>query len=264
MEGNNARLTLLRACNSHSFRCNAQYFSPCRALADLAVPLKSRQVYRPTQDPGGAHRAVLQRVVDAMLALAAQQAQRQGRGAAAVAGAVLRVLQGILDVEHRPIQAHLPALWALLLEPRPAEAIGDASGGSSRGRAAAAGAPEAAVAVACSLVGAYAELRQLEVLLQSLAAALLEPSCRRTEAPAGAAAAAAAAAAAGVVCSHGFLSALAAAVRGLPSGQAAAAVRWVAAQAARLGEADPSDPMLPVCTEVRQGLHGVYAFFFVT
>lgn len=212
-------------------------------------------MYRPTQDPGGAHRAVLQRVVDAMLALAAQQAQRQGRGAAAVAGAVLRVLQGVLAVEHRPIQAHLSALWALLLEPRPAEAVGDASD-SSRGEAAAAGAPEAAVAVACSLVGAYAELRQLEVLLQSLAAALLGPSGRRTEAPAGAAAASAAAAAAGVVCSHGFLFALAAAVRGLPSGQAAAAVRWVAAQAARLGQADPSDPMLPVCTEVRQGLHG--------
>ena len=212
----------------------------CRAIAGLAAPLKSRHAYRPTQDPGGAHRALLQRLIDTVLRLAAQQVQQRGAGAEATS-AVLEAVQGVLAVEHRPIQSHLSTLWALLLAPAPDGSSGD-SGSSNSGGAA------AAVAVACGLVGAYAELRQLEILLDSLADALLGSAARG--ASGGAAAEAAAAAAAGVAYSAPFLGSLRAAVRGLPSGQAAAAVRWVAGRVGQLAESDPADSIIPVLSEV--------------
>ena len=118
--------------------------------------------------------------------------------------------------------------------------------------------PQAALAVAASLVGTYAELRQLEVLLDSLAQALLGTAGRESRGKGGPhagateAAAAAGAAAGQVLCSAAFEGSLRAAMRGLPSGQAAGVVRWVVAKVAMLSDWDPVDPLVPVFTEVRK------------
>ncbi|GAB4819208.1 hypothetical protein N2152v2_006254 [Parachlorella kessleri] len=259
-----------------------------RAIARLTGPLKSHKVYRPTQDPQGIHRAVLQRLTDAMLAVAqrakhAQQAPRLGPSAAAdVEGAVLQVLQGVLAVEHRPIQGHLPAIWALLLSPAAPAASADGPAAAPAKDAAvdagtllsasgaawqSAGAPQGvAVEVACGLVGAYAELRQLPTLLDSLAEALLGQSApvedsgsekassrsgskHKAGAPSPAAAGGASAAAA-VVGSGAFQVWLSEAVEGLPSGQAAGLVQWMVGWAGRLQHAGSNDAMLPVFMEV--------------
>lgn len=241
----------------------------CRAMACLAAPLKSCRVYRPTQDPGGAHRAVLQRLADTVLALAAQQhsggsggssaGSRMGSSKGSVGAAVLEVVQGVLAVEHRPIQEHLTALWALLLAPQTlpsalaaAESPAAAAAAGGGGRSVHQGASSAAaVAVAAGLIGAYAELRQLEVLLASLAHALLGSNGAAGHGGQAAAAASpdAAAAAAAVVCSGEFEGSLCEAVQGLPSGQAAAVVRWVAGELGLLSGRDSSDPMVTVFSE---------------
>lgn len=188
------------------------YSRACSGVAGLAAALRGQQLYRPTQDPAGQHRLLLQHLAEAALQLAQEQARDGGGAAAAVLPAALGVLQGILAVEHRAIQQQLPQLWPLLLW-SPSDAGGASEGG-------------VAAEVAGSLVAAFAELRQLEVLLQSLTAALLlpEPVGQQERAEA------AAAAAAGVLHSGAFQAALAAAVRQLPSGQVAMVLR-LAAQA---------------------------------
>lgn len=191
----------------------------CSGLAGLAGALREHQLYRPTQDPTGQHRLVLQHLADASLQLAREQVQGgsraagDGSAAAPVLPAALGVLRGILAVEHRVIQQQLPLLWPLLLwSPEAARQGGD--GG-------------VAAAVAGSLVAAFAELRQLQVLLESLTAALLcEPGAqlagrRRQEAESAAAA---------VLLGDTFQAALAAALRQLPSGQVPLVLR-LAAQA---------------------------------
>lgn len=176
--------------------------------------LRTHHLYRPTQDPAGHQRALLQQLADAALQLAqARQQAACGKGAGVgVLPAALGVLQGILAVEHRVIQQQLPALWPLLLW-SPAAASG--SGGSGG----------VAAAVACSLVAAFAELRQLEVLLASLAEALQQP-------PVGSEASAAAEA---VLHSRSVQAALATAVRQLPSGQVPMLLRLAAGAAPQLG-----------------------------
>lgn len=188
----------------------------CSGTAQLAAALRAHRLYRPTQDPAGHQRLLLQRLADAALQLAqqGQQQEQGGAGAAAVVTAALGVLQGILSVEHRVIQQQLPLLWPLLLS-RPAVA-----GGSGDG-------DDVAVAVACSLVDAFAELRQLEAMLASLTEALLQPS---TWAPASAAPGGAAP----IVQSGRFMGALAGAVRQLPSGQVPMPLRLAAAAVPQL------------------------------
>ncbi|KAL4451904.1 hypothetical protein ABPG75_007566 [Micractinium tetrahymenae] len=192
-------------------------------VAGLAAALREHQLYRPTQDPAGQQHLLLQQLADAALQLA-QQHGRSGHGnssgsdsaaaAAAAAGvlpAALGVLQGILAVEHRVIQQQLPLLWPLLLWSP--EAAGRGGNGG------------VAAVVACSLVAAFAELRQLEVLLQSLTAALLQEPMRQQ---AGGEADTAGSAAAAVLRSSTFRAALAAAVRQLPSGQVPMVLRLAA------------------------------------
>lgn len=184
----------------------------CSGVALLAGALRRHQLYRPTQDPAGHQRALLQQLVDVALQLAqAQQAQQAPAGSEGVLPAALGVLQGILDVEHRAIQQQLPLLWPLLLWPAAAAASPNDSGG-------------VAAAVACSLVAVFAELRQLEVLLLSLTAVLQQP-------PAGTAPTAAMR----VLHSSSFQAALATAVRQLPSGQVAIVLRLAAASVPQLG-----------------------------
>ena len=201
---------------------------PCRAVADLVATLKSSHVYRPTEDVGGANRAVLQQVATATVALA----ERELGGADSRAGVVadaLAVVQAVLAVEHRAIQQHLPSLWPLLW--------------SGAGGEEAAAAPDRSVptAVACSLVAAYAELRQLGLLLESLVAAL------HTEAGARGAAAQAAA---GVLCSPAFLGQLSAAVAQLPSGQVASIPGLVAAGVPALVALDASSALVLVLSRL--------------
>lgn len=157
----------------------------------LAESLREHQLYRPTQDPAGQQRALLQRLAHAALQLAQSEQQQRGAGPRVVQ-ASLAVLGGVLAVEHRAVQQHLPALWPLLLA-------------SSAVPATPGGAGHVAIRVSCGLVDAFAELRQLEVLLASLTSALGQlPDAGAAEA---------------VVGSSRFRAALAAAVRQLPSGQ---------------------------------------------
>lgn len=188
-------------------------------MAGLADALERHRLYRPTDDPAGHQRLLLQQLADSALALAQQQ-QQSGSGVDATAArsvlpAALAVLRGILAVEHRVIQSQLPLLWPLLLW----VAAGGAGGSNSEGGLAA--------EVASSLVAAFAELRQLEVLLRSLTVALL-----RQEAAAGGAAAAAASAVLHGAC---FQAALAGAVRRLPSGQVPMVLRLAAEGVGQLG-----------------------------
>ena len=172
----------------------------CSGVALLAGALRGLQLYRPTQDPAAHQRLLLQRLADAALRLAHQQ-QQQEAGVAGVVHAALGVLQGILAVEHRVIQKQLPLLWSLLLS-APAASNGGV-----------------AASVACSLVAAFAELRQLEVLLLSLTAALQEQQEAAQRSPASPA---------GILGSSQFQAALAAAVRQLPSGQVPTILRLAA------------------------------------
>lgn len=185
-------------------------------MALLAGALRQHHLYRPTQDPTGQQRQLLQQLADAALALA------QAGDAAAAAAAALGVLRGILAVEHRVIQQQLPLLWPLLLH-SPAAAGSGADGG-------------VAAAVACSLVGTFGELRQLETLLQSLIDALLVPASGEAPAPADAAAA--------VLGSGQFRAALAAAVGQVPSGQVPVVLRLVAAALPRLSQGSGGSQLL--------------------
>jgi hypothetical protein len=175
----------------------------CSGVALLAGALRGLQLYRPTQDPAAHQRLLLQRLADSALRLAQQQQQQQQQqaGVVGLVPAALGVLQGILAVEHRVIQKQLPLLWSLLLS-APA-----ASGGG------------VAASVACSLVAAFAELRQLEVLLLSLTAALQERQEAAGPSPASTAS---------ILGSSQFQAALAAAVRQLPSGQVPTILRLAA------------------------------------
>jgi hypothetical protein len=196
---------------AHSFdrRATNRRLFGCRTAARLTAALKQQRIYRPTEDPSGAHRAQLAELASlAVAAAAAPQAP------AAVVGAALEVVEAVLAVEHRAVQDHLPALWPMLW------ADGAAGGASGAG-----------LGVARALVGAFAELRQLDVLLASLAAAA-----------AAARGAAGAAAVAAVVCSDAFLEALRSAVHALPSGQVSGVVRlvgsWTPLLAAAAGGGD--------------------------
>ena len=131
------------------------------------------------------------------------------------------------------IQQQLPLLWPLLLQSPEAAATSSTSSTSSGGGGVAA-------AVACSLVAAFAELRQLEVLLRSLTDALLQAPAQG----AGASAAPPAAAAAAVLGSGQFQAALSAAVQQLPSGQVPMLLRLVAEAAPQLGAAAPESSLL--------------------
>lgn len=201
-------------------------------VALLAGALRQHQLYRPTQDPAGQQRLMLQQLADTSLALAQQQRDGSSSGAAAPAGVVpaaLGVVQGILAVEHRVIQQQLPLLWPLLLQsPQAAGVPADGSGSGDDG---------VAVAVACSLVAAFAELRQLEVLLRSLTDALLQPAFEASDAASGGAAAA-------VLGSRRFQAALSTAVQQLPSGQVPMLLRLVGELAPRLGNAAPESSLL--------------------
>lgn len=201
-------------------------------VALLAGALRQHQLYRPTQDPAGQQRLMLQQLADTALALAQQQRDGSSSGAAAPAGVVpaaLGVVQGILAVEHRVIQQQLPLLWPLLLQsPQAAGVPADGSGSGDDG---------VAVAVACSLVAAFAELRQLEVLLRSLTDALLQPAFEASDAASGGAAAA-------VLGSRRFQAALSTAVQQLPSGQVPMLLRLVGELAPRLGNAAPESSLL--------------------
>eukprot|EP00887_Chlorella_sp_A99_P007879 scaffold20.g7879.t1 len=189
-----------------------------RGLAALAACLKQHHLYRPTQDAAGAQRALLQRLTDAALGAASAARQRllehPGPGAEALVEMLeeaLEVVEGVLAVEHRPAQARLGELWPLLW----AGGAGSGGGGGGGGG----GQRQVQSSVACSLVAAYGELRQLEVLLQSLAAAL-------AVAPGPAAAA--------VLAAPAFRAALGATVAALPSGQVPAIVRFASATVLQL------------------------------
>lgn len=194
-------------------------------MADLVATLKSSHIYRPTEDVGGANRAVLQEVTTATVALA--ERTLGGAGQAGVVADALAVIQAVLAVEHRAIQQHLPSLWPLLWS----------------GAAGEAAAPGASVptAVACSLVAAYAELRQLGLLLESLVAALHAETGTRG---------AAAQAAAGVLCSPAFLGQLSSAVAQLPSGQVASIPGLVAAGVPALVALDASSALVPILAQL--------------
>lgn len=179
-----------------------------RGLAALAACLKERRLYRPTQDADGTQHALLQRLTDAALDTAATAQRAGGVTAAPVVRAALQVVQGVLAVEHRPAQAHLTELFPLLWADE-GDAV-DSTGSSVQ------------VSLACGLVAAYGELRQLEVVLQALAAALL------------AAPATAAPAAGALLDSPAFASQLATTASRLPSGQVPSAIRFATATATQL------------------------------
>ena len=89
-------------------------------MALLVGALRQYQLYRPTQDPEGRQRMLLQQLADTALGLA------QGQRPAAVQQRALEALQGILAVEHRVIVQQLPLLWRLLLSvPRTTAADGE-------------------------------------------------------------------------------------------------------------------------------------------
>ncbi|KAK9837520.1 hypothetical protein WJX81_008387 [Elliptochloris bilobata] len=229
-----------------------------RIRPQLVAALCTTGAYRPTEDASGAQRALLRRLADAALAPfgaatdapppaarpadmpAAKRARKAapeahglahepvslapasapkagGRGVAGAPGAAAaaaRVAAAVMDAEPRALAARLDALWALLWA-----AAGDGGQGAA-----------VAAAVAARLVRAYAELRRLQELLVSLAAALAAPGYPP--------------AAARVAGSAELTAALRQAVHNLPPGQAPALVRWVAAELAQLARAGDGERVL--------------------
>ncbi|EIE27622.1 hypothetical protein COCSUDRAFT_39238 [Coccomyxa subellipsoidea C-169] len=135
--------------------------------------LKSAGVYRATEDVTGSHKELLGRLGTAVLMpfQAADQSDLGKERAPASeiltqrAVAATGVLGAIMDVEHRALHARLETLWEVLW--------------ASASQATHTGARDVAKAaeVAGRLVRAYGELRQVELLLHSLAAALGSSAC---------------------------------------------------------------------------------------
>ncbi|KAL0041979.1 hypothetical protein WJX79_010815 [Trebouxia sp. C0005] len=192
----------------------AAWHIAAEGAALLVGAMRAGNVYRPTEDTRGRHRLLLADLADTVLqhakvimqgALSGSTEQRQ-RELVAVCG----VLSAILAVEHRAVQPHLAHIWQLLwLAAQEKDGL------------------TVATAVAAGLVGAYAELRQLQFLLQSVLEAML------AQHPATAAA---------LICTPSFVSALARAVREMPSGQAAPMITFAAEHLPSLATLPVSSP----------------------
>ena len=183
------------------------------SLGAVCSTLKRCHMYRATEDHEGHHRAWLGSLVDIAVGVGAAAAASahhnlfidtaDGPSSNSITNASIQILQAILAVEHRGVQQHLPTLWPMLWSQTPADTAGIAG-------------PSVQITVAVSLVEAYAELRQLEVLFSSLERAL----CAVEEQPSGSVAA--------LLGSSAFRGALESALSSVPSGQVAALVRMVA------------------------------------
>ncbi len=185
--------------------------------------------------------------------LRAAPGQRSAQGAAA-AGELLRAafegLQGVLAVEHRAIQQHLPSLWPLLWCAQAANARaqhGGARVAAHHGNRAGVGIGDADVhaQLACSLVTSYADLRQLELLLQSLFDSLHASGAGSSSEGLGAAAPTA------VLCNGGFQRTLSAAVAAAPQGQVPPLLRLVTGQVPLLAGTAPNGQCGLLVSEVR-------------
>ncbi|KAL0022263.1 hypothetical protein WJX77_011953 [Trebouxia sp. C0004] len=188
----------------------------------LMGAMQAGNVYRPTEDTHGRHRLLLADLADTVLQHAKIIMQGSPPGSSehrqCELVAVCGVLSAILAVEHRAVQPHLAHIWHLLwlaAQERDGLAV--------------------ARAVAAGLVGAYAELRQLQFLLQSMLEALL------SQHPATAAA---------VICTLSFVSALARAVREMPSGQAAPMITFTAEHLPSLATLPVGSPTQAAFAEV--------------
>jgi hypothetical protein len=205
------------------------------ALGNVCTTLKPSHIYRPTEDPKGKHRQWLADLVTTAVQYSTPHPDdypsedEPSSGDTSNTTASLKVLEAVLSVEHRGVQPHLPSLWPMLWFkiPPPAPSSSNFTNGSmeretllEKHKAQEKSDFLIQINVATSLIHAYGELRQLEVLLSSLVRAL-NPSTSTFSAST-------AAAAAELVTSPMFLDVLRQALGSVPSGQVAALVRMVA------------------------------------
>ena len=123
-------------------------------LASVCSCLKPCRIYRPTEDPSGTHREFLGTLISTVLRYAAHPSLTRP---------LLQVMHAILSVEHRGIHGHLRTLWALLLSGSADQEKEEEDSDSS-----------VRIQAAVGLIHAYAELRQLPALLDTIASVLLD------------------------------------------------------------------------------------------
>ena len=185
------------------------------ALSTVCSTLKPSHIYRPTEDPEGKNREWLADIVSIAIQYSKEDDtpyDEPSKGDTSNTTASLKVLEAILSVEHRGVQPHLPLLWPMLWSTPPVPLHTHEV--DEKVKAQEESDFLVQINVATALIHAYGELRQLEVLLSSLVAAV----CASTgSCPA----------AAKLVTAPAFLKSLTTAVRNVPSGQVAALVRMV-------------------------------------
>ncbi len=202
-------------------------------LGSVCSTLKPSHIYRPTEDPEGKNRQWLADLVTTAVQCSTPQkdidiadfdpeSSQSHFGSTAHTTASLKVLEAVLAVEHRGVQPHLPLLWPMLWAtvpplPHPLKSLSTAAErelAEEKKKEQEERDFAIQVNVATSLIHAYGELRQLEVLLSSLVRAVRD--LRKS-----------AAAAVKLVTSTAFLKVLKTALGSVPSGQVAALVRMV-------------------------------------
>ncbi|KAL4540276.1 hypothetical protein Ndes2437B_g01400 [Nannochloris sp. 'desiccata'] len=211
-------------------------------LSAISSTLKPSHIYRPTEDPESKHRQWLADLVNLAIRCSTPNDEddpygEPSPGDTANTTASLKVLEAILAVEHRGVQPHLPLLWPMLWSGMPPlnpsyYPSDEAKRALEKHKAQEESDFLIQTNVATSLVHAYGELRQLEVLLTSLVRAVrgLTTSCS---------------AAARLVTCPVFLKVLKEALGSVPSGQVAALVRMVTSWIPALNPSTSDSAKLP-------------------
>jgi len=221
-------------------------------LGNVCSTLKPSHIYRPTEDPKGTHRQWLADLVSLAIQYSTPSTRNNddkpydepSPGDISNRSASLKVLEAILAVEHRGVQPHLPLLWPMLWSRQPPlnplyYPSDKREGALKKHKAQDENNFLIQVNVATSLLQAYGELRQLEVLLTSLVHAVrgLKDICsypaKLVTSPVmltplmSAALTESCSAAAKLITSPMFSKVLREALGSVPSGQVAALVRMV-------------------------------------
>ena len=149
------------------------------SLGNLCTCLKSCSIYRPMEDVDGLKRKFMAEIVEKAFFIVSnldKESQITEFLSDRIRSSCMRIIQAVLDVEHRIIEDHIPSLWPLIWSDPNAwspvhsskDKVGiiDVGHGNSRQWS-------VSVKLACKLIEVYAELRQLNVLLISLQEAVV-------------------------------------------------------------------------------------------
>lgn len=122
-----------------------------QAYAAMAACIPKCRLYRPTEDAagGGVYLTALTTLVN--------KAVLSSCNTVTILPYILSTIKDVAAVEHRAVQDHLPSLWPMMWHLAGTDTITDGT----------------RVELACCMLNAYAELRQLEALLDTLVAAIV-------------------------------------------------------------------------------------------